>query len=98
MVPWMTITDVVIKVPIGPWAKGARNKEIGRWYRAQFVDAVEPFSLVLYTRVLGYTNEQTQVIMANVRNDLKNPDLHLYVNFHFTYGRRPVRSKDTAER
>ncbi len=77
-----------LQIPIGPWAKNKRYKEIGRYYRAQFLEAVEPFSLALYTRVLGYSYEQTQVIMANVRNDLSNPRLHLYVNFHFCRGVR----------
>ena len=80
------------QIPIGRWAKGDKIKEIGMYYRVQFVEAIEPFSLALYTRVLGYSIEQTQVIMANVLNDLKNPKLHLYVNFHFAYGRKPRKS------
>jgi hypothetical protein len=77
-----------VQIPIGPWAKGRHNKEIGLYYRQQFLDAVEPYSLSLYTNVLGYSREQAEVVMAGVRKDLQNPDLHMYVNFHFTYGRK----------
>lgn len=83
------IHDQVYRISIGRWAKGAKLKEIGTWYRAQFVEAIEPFSIGLFTRVLGKSLEETQAIIAGVRQDLMNTKLHLYVNFHFCYGRKP---------
>ena len=56
-----------IQVPIGRWAKDKRMKEMGLLYGCQFVEAIDAFSLALYTRVLGYTYEQTLVIIANVK-------------------------------
>ena len=64
-------------------------KELGLFYRANILDAVESFSIALYTRVLGYSLEHAQLIMAGVKSELQDPKLHLYVNFHFIWARRP---------
>lgn len=85
---FIDVHEEIYKVPIGPWAKGRRNKELGIYYRAQFVDAVEPFTMALFTRVLGYTAEEALIIVARVKGDLLNPKLHMYVNFHYIWGRK----------
>ncbi len=64
-------------------------KELGTFYRAQFLDAVEPFTLALFTRVLGYSEDEAKMVVAGVKNDLRNPRTHMWVPFHFVYGRRP---------
>ncbi len=64
-------------------------KELGLWYRATLLEAVEPFTLALYTRFLEYTEEQARVVVAETKKELLDPKLHLYVPFHFVYGRRP---------
>lgn len=51
--------------------------------------AVEAYALALFTRVLGWTNEKTQVFLAAVRKELKDPNLHMYGKLHVVYGRKP---------
>jgi SAM-dependent methyltransferase len=58
--------------PIGTWAKGKTNKELGRFLLAQNLDAIEPFTQALYTRALGYNLQQTQRITEVVRADFLN--------------------------
>jgi hypothetical protein len=53
------------------------------------LDAVEPVSLAYFTRVLGYTIEQTQVIMEGVKREIQDPSLHLYHVIYIVYGRKP---------
>ena len=55
----------------------------------QMVACVEPFTLALLTRILDWSNENTQVLMANMRNEFRNRKNLLYINFHFVYGRKP---------
>ena len=57
---------------------------------AQMLDAVEPFTLAVITRSLGWSNERAQAFMAGVRADFRNPKNHLYVIVRFVYGRKPV--------
>ena len=77
------------KVPIGVWPKDPKLKEVGSYFRAHMLEAVEPLSLGYFTRVLGYSLEQVQIIMEGVRREMNHPKLHLYIAFHFAYGRKP---------
>ena len=77
------------QVPIGGWPKDPKAKEIGRYERLHMLDAVEPFSLALFSRALGWSKEEITVIVANVRRDFANPKHHMYSYFHFVTGRRP---------
>lgn len=66
-------------VPLGTWPKDPALKELGRWFRLQFLDmALESYSLALFTRMGGWTNEEAQVLFAMVRNELKTNRIHVY--------------------
>ncbi|KAJ5392644.1 hypothetical protein N7509_008134 [Penicillium cosmopolitanum] len=55
------------RVPMGSWAKDPKLKEIGRYFRAQFIDgAVESYSLALFTRFGNWTSAEVQVLLARV--------------------------------
>jgi hypothetical protein len=41
-------------------------------------EAAPAYSLALFTRVLGWQKEEVEILMAGVRNDLKNLNYHLY--------------------
>jgi hypothetical protein len=76
-------------VPVGLWPKDPRQKEIGKYELLHMLDAVEPFTLALFTRVLGWSRERAEALMVGVRADFKNPRNHIYSNFHFIYGKKP---------
>lgn len=66
-------------VPMGTWTKDPKLKEIGRWFRVQFIEmALEAYSLALFTRAGGWSNEEAQVLFAKVREELKSNKIHLY--------------------
>lgn len=71
---------VVLKgqVPLSPWPSDARGKELGRWMLPQMLASVEPYALALLSRVLRWNNTEIQVLLAGVRNDIRNVNYHLY--------------------
>ncbi|KAJ5085467.1 hypothetical protein N7532_010238 [Penicillium argentinense] len=83
------VRDEVYKVPSNAWHEDPVQKQIGRYNLCSLLMAVEAYSLALFTRVLGWSNNETQVFLAGVRRDLRNPDVHTYCNLHVVYGRRP---------
>ncbi|KAJ6178230.1 hypothetical protein N7519_008691 [Penicillium mononematosum] len=83
------VRDEVYKVPSSVWARDPVQKEIGRYNQCSLLMAVESYSLALFTRVLGWPNNDTQVFLAGVRKDLKNPAVHTYCKLHVVYGRKP---------
>ena len=60
------------------------KKTVGSWNLVQIEAGLEAFSLRLFTQLLGWTTEDVQTLLANVRKDLRNPKIHaqfdLYVN------------------
>jgi hypothetical protein len=78
-----------MQVPIGHWPKDKRLKELGLYQREQMVECVEAFTLAPLTRMLGWSVEEAEILMANVRAEFRNPQNHLYTIFHFVYGRKP---------
>lgn len=87
---FVDVTEDMYKIPIGPWPKDKKLKEIGRVQRVQMIEAIPTFSLAYYTRVLGYSLEQAQVMIAGVTAEFLDKKLHLYLRWHFVRGRRPL--------
>ncbi|KAM7211956.1 secondary metabolism regulator LAE1 [Rhypophila decipiens] len=80
-------------IPMGTWPKDKALKEIGRWFRVQFIEmALEAYSIALFTRFGGWTNEKFQVLMAKVKQELKSNKIHLYTYASYTTGRKPLSS------
>ncbi|KAJ5952662.1 uncharacterized protein N7479_011075 [Penicillium vulpinum] len=89
------ITDDIYKCPIGGWPKNRRYKEIGRVGKVAILEAVEPYTLALFTRVLGFTYQEAQDYMDKVRKQLMSNSHHFYTRFHFVYGQRPFDDETT---
>lgn len=84
------VREDVYKVPCSGWPKDPLQKEIGRYNLCSLLMAVEAYSLRLFTQVLGWSMEKTQVFFVGVRKDLKNRNVHLYCNLHVVYGKKPT--------
>ncbi|KAH6884116.1 S-adenosyl-L-methionine-dependent methyltransferase [Thelonectria olida] len=92
---FVNVKHQVFKIPIGPWAKDARLKDLGMCNLAQTLEGLEGFSLRLFCGVLNWPEEEVLVLLTKVRKELKNGDFHGIFNFHVTYGQKP---SETDER
>ncbi|KIW92554.1 uncharacterized protein Z519_06401 [Cladophialophora bantiana CBS 173.52] len=79
----------VHKVPLSPWPKEPRRRSLGMNMNAIMTEAMQAYSLALFTRVLGWEPAEVEVLLAGARKDLNNPDYHLYTRLHIVYGRKP---------
>ncbi|KAL3962461.1 hypothetical protein ACCO45_003984 [Purpureocillium lilacinum] len=78
-------------VPLGTWPKDPVLKELGRWFRYQFLNmALEAYTLAMFTRMGNWTNEEVQVLLALVREELKTNRIHVYTYTAFVTGQRPA--------
>lgn len=84
------VNEDIHKLPIGSWPRDPKLKAIGKVERVQVMEAIPTFTIAYYTRVLGYTMDETQIAMMNIRNEFLDRKLHLYLNFHVIQGRRPI--------
>lgn len=85
---FVDVKEVVHKIPIGTWPKDKRLKDIGKIFRVLMIEAIPTFSIAYYTRVLGLSLDRAQFMMAGVRAEFKNKELHLYLRWHFVTGRK----------
>ncbi|KAF4833798.1 Secondary metabolism regulator laeA [Colletotrichum tropicale] len=76
-------------IPVGPWARDAHYKDIGMMNLHQVLDGLEAFNLRLFTGVLGWTEAEVQVLLAQCRKELKTGAFHAYINFHVVYAQKP---------
>ncbi|KAJ5488755.1 hypothetical protein N7539_003645 [Penicillium diatomitis] len=87
---FVNVADDIYKCPVGGWAKNRRLKEIGRVGKVTILEVVEPYTLALFTRVLGFSYQDALEYMEKVRAELMSNKFHLYVLFHFVYGQKPL--------
>ena len=78
------------KVPIGPWPKDPKLKEIGGVQYFQELQAVDSYTSGIFTQVLGWEETEIQVFIAKVKAELKDPSIHLYFPVYFVWGRKPL--------
>jgi SAM-dependent methyltransferase len=74
--------------PVGPWPKGKKNKLMGQWTLADFIDGSEA-PIALFTRVLGWSTEEFHSFVAQCREEMKEQKMHIYVPVCFCYARKP---------
>lgn len=77
-VGFVEVDEKPFKWPINRWPKEKRFKELGEWSKSNTTDLVEGLTMALFTRVLGWTAEEVQVFLVDVRKDLNNPKIHAY--------------------
>ena len=70
------------KVPLSPWPRDPKQKELGRYMQVQMLDAVESYGLAPLTRVLGWDPNRVQVLLMGVRQDLRTKEYHMYSNWY----------------
>ncbi|KAF2094351.1 S-adenosyl-L-methionine-dependent methyltransferase, partial [Rhizodiscina lignyota] len=68
------VNEHVLKAPIGPWAKGKREKRLGAMARKDLSDGLDGISTKLF-HILGYKEEEVKALLDAVKEELDNPDV-----------------------
>ncbi|ETN36863.1 uncharacterized protein HMPREF1541_07850 [Cyphellophora europaea CBS 101466] len=63
-------------IPLGPWPKDERQKRIGLLNWTQLWEGLPGLSLRLFIDVLGYTREELEILLMEVRKDMQSPSIH----------------------
>lgn len=65
-------------VPIGPWPRDRRLKDIGRYFLSNMLEGgVENYTLMLFTKA-GWDETSVHAMLGEVRKDLNNPRIHAF--------------------
>ncbi|KAH6986600.1 S-adenosyl-L-methionine-dependent methyltransferase [Ilyonectria destructans] len=74
-------TDIVetrFKWPTNSWAKDKKYKELGVWSNENMNLALESLTMAPFTRGHGWSREEVNVFLADVRRELNDPKIHAY--------------------
>lgn len=77
---FQNIVHKKFRFPIGPWPRDRHLKTVGMYNLAQLLDGLEGFTLRLFCDVLGWDKQEVVVLLAKVRAEVKDPNLHAQYN------------------
>jgi Methyltransferase domain len=91
---WMQeigLIDVVDRrffLPAGLWPEGERNKKLGVIHLQNYLAFVEGITPKSYAAE-GWTDDEIQILIAQVKNELKDGTVKIYNEMVSVWGRRP---------
>ncbi|RAK75356.1 class I SAM-dependent methyltransferase [Aspergillus fijiensis CBS 313.89] len=86
---FVNVREEIYKLPQGPWAKDPKMKDLGKFHQVNMLEAMGPYCYALFTRVLGWQQPEIEVFVAGIKNELRDPSIHLYTKVHVVYGQKP---------
>lgn len=87
---YVNVEERIFKVPIGIWAKNKTLKMIGLYLRTVIFEGLQAISLAAFVKGLGWSQQEMEVLLVDVRKDLFDVTKHTYFPFHVIYGQKPV--------
>lgn len=78
------------KVPVGPWARDKKLKQIGGIFRVNLEELLEAALLGLLVRVENWRPEEVQVFIAQIREALRDRSVHLMEEFHTVWAQKSL--------
>lgn len=76
---YVDIELVVTHLPTNTWPRDMKYKEIGMWRCEMLTTGISGISMALFTRGLGWTSEQVEVFLVDVKKEIKNTEIHAYI-------------------
>ena len=77
---FIDVEEHILKLPVGTWPKKPRLKNVGVFERANMVEGISGLSLMLFTRELGWTREEVEVFLVDVRKESCDRNIHAWYN------------------
>lgn len=75
---FVDVTESKFALPGNQWAKGEDQKMLGTMQLENIMDGLHGFSIGLFTKMLGMSAEEVELLLVDVRKDLRNTKIHFY--------------------
>ncbi|KAH0848541.1 putative methyltransferase [Fonsecaea pedrosoi] len=75
---FVDVQEHILKLPVGPWAKDQRLKEVGLFETVNMTEGIQGLTIKLFTRCLHWTAAEVEAFLLQVRKDVKNRAIHSY--------------------
>ncbi|KAI7493965.1 hypothetical protein KC357_g856 [Hortaea werneckii] len=88
------VNQAATKWPLGPWAKGKKEKKVGELLERDLLGAIEGTSMRLYTKILGWSEEAVRKHAEEVHDDIRARRAHAYIPIDFLWAQKPIDAVD----
>lgn len=61
------VTEQRYKMPVGPWSRDKKLKEVGRWHLLECYEGIEGWSMAMLTRLMGVSSRHTYSLCGDER-------------------------------
>ena len=75
---FVDVKQILFKSPTNTWPAIKEMKRVGEFQLLTHLEGIEGVSIGLMTRALHWKAEEVRVLMARLRPELKNKDIHSY--------------------
>jgi hypothetical protein len=76
---FVSVVEKKFSVPANPWAKGEEQKIRGLMMMNNLLEVAQGITTKIFTEVHGWSREQVEVFLIDIRSGLKYRRLHGYV-------------------
>lgn len=83
------VVEIQFKWPLNRWPKDKKYKEWGMWNHENIAGGLYGVSVALFTRGLGWTVEELELFLVDVRKEIKDTKIHSYFPLNVVYGQKP---------
>lgn len=86
---FVRVQSRMFKMPIGPWPKDPKMKQAGEFGLVNLLDGIHGLSVKIFTKLLGYTIEELEVLLMECRQDVMRKKVHSYYPVYVILGQKP---------
>ncbi|KZF24377.1 S-adenosyl-L-methionine-dependent methyltransferase [Xylona heveae TC161] len=86
---FVDVHEEVFKVAANPWPKDEHMKRLGRLSMRNILEGLQGLSMATFHRALGWTKEEVEVYLVEVRKALQDRSVHAYHKIFVVWGRKP---------
>ncbi|MCJ1432955.1 hypothetical protein MMC27_002313 [Xylographa pallens] len=92
---FVDVREYLFKIPVNTWPKNKQLKEVGKYQLLNYTEGYEAIGIGLFTRSLKWQPTEFQVLLARLRQELKDRTIHAYQHFAVVVGRKPFSSRSS---
>ncbi|KAK5634028.1 hypothetical protein RRF57_009742 [Xylaria bambusicola] len=86
---FVNVTERRETIALSPWVKGSHNKQLSLLLQHDILNMLEPMSMALFTRVLGWDAKRVLDCLELVKRDVQNTKIHAYSEGVHIYAQKP---------
>lgn len=82
------VTEYVFNHKWGTWPSDSKERMLGARTMLSAMSGMEGFTTIMFTKVLGWTLEDTQAFVLEIKRDMRDDSIRKVMDLHVVYGQK----------